>query len=132
MAKYMDSATASEIDDIAGLAISAGSSLTFLTRSGIMLPSIFAKITIKSIALHTVSAIIGPFPSSQHTLAKLKALSMRPMTEPILTSFHNMRKASEVSTSSMARPLIIRVAACEPVFPPVPMSIGMYETRHII
>ena len=95
MAKYMDRATASEMDDMAGLAISAGSSFTFFTRRGIILPSILAKITIKSIALHTVRATIGPLWSNQHTLTKLKELRITPITNPILTSFHRISAASE-------------------------------------
>lgn len=50
-------ATASEIDEIAGFAMSAGSSFAFFTRSGTILPRTLAKITINSIALQTVSAI---------------------------------------------------------------------------
>ena len=62
------------MDDIAGLAISAGSRLIFLTNIGIMLPSIFANTTIAIIATQMVNATATLCPSNSQTLKKLNML----------------------------------------------------------
>ena len=58
-------------------------------------------------------------------------LRIMPMIIPMRNSFHRIFHTSSVSTSPVASPLIISVAACEPVLPPVPMSIGIYATRQM-
>ena len=57
MVKYVIQDTVSDIDEIAGFAISAGSILHVFAISGIMDPSTFAKITMASIETQTVKAI---------------------------------------------------------------------------
>ena len=57
--------------------------------------------------------------------------SITPMMMPILNSFQTTFIQSSVSTSPVASPRMIRVAACDPVLPPVPISIGIYVTSCI-
>ena len=119
-------------EEIMGLAINAGSIPIFFANNGNMLPMHFAAATIANIATETVKAIVTwfAFPDcSNITLTKFKMLKDKPIKKLILISFHSTFKPSFNSMSPKDIPLITKVADCDPEFPPVPMSIGIYTTK---
>ena len=97
IAKYIVRATASEIEDINGLAINAGSRLILFTIRGTIDPRTLAKITINTIALQMVRAIITLSPSRNTTLRKLKQLRITPTRAPTLTSFQSGLALSDLA-----------------------------------
>ena len=75
----------------------------------------------------TVNAILG----SLYWIIILILFTIANATPTIsatINSFHITLKTSFVDISSTANPLIVKVELCEPLFPPVPIIIGINET----
>ena len=109
----------------------AGSMPSFFAAIGRSPPITFANITTSSIARLTVNAMSAGSPSIIIIFAKLKIESKRPTVTAILSSFQSTFAASAGSMSPTAIPRMISVAAWLPVFPPVPMRSGKYDTSTI-
>ena len=87
----------SVIDEIIGVAMSAGSMPIFFAAIGNIPPIIFANKIISNIAMLTVAAISVLSPSRNMIFAKFNIERTKPMQKLILISFHSTRKASDVS-----------------------------------
>ena len=127
--KYMTSAKVSTTVVISGPAIIAGSILSLFASSGNTPPMTFASITISSILIQTVSDTFSDIFSKKYNLKKLIDDSITPTKRLMRNSFHIIFAKSLSCNSPRASPLMIRVDACEPAFPPVSISIGIKDAN---
>ena len=101
----------------------AGSKPTLLASIGSVQPMALATTTTAAMVSETAILTAMLTPSNINSLAKFTAPRARPHNRPTRTSYHITLIISFISISPRAIPRIIRVEACEPEFPPVPVRM---------
>ena len=113
---------------INGDAIIAGSNFNFLASIGRAHPNVFANTTVPiSVNPKTIASFISWYWII--TLIPLNIANIIPTKNATLISFHIAFSISFYPISSITISRIINVELCEPQFPPVPIIIGINETR---
>jgi len=114
---------------ISGELATAGSILNFDNMNGSAAPIRFETSIIVSIARPTISPMV--YPPLKYPIMLASIPSVKPSISPIIISFSSTLNHSFSFTSSVAIALIISVADCEPMFPPLPISKGMKKASAI-